>query len=94
MAAFWRAVIHCALGAQLSRLPQGDPDPDPSVDDAECLRRIIAGFYRSAVDTPPARRPGRGEVASPDQLTATAEQLAVLVVNGLLATGSGSDSRG
>ncbi|WP_369175394.1 TetR/AcrR family transcriptional regulator [Streptomyces sp. R28] len=159
-AAFWRAVMDAALGAQLARLPQGDPDP--SVDDAECLRRIIAGFYRSAVDTPLigrvfvvefsqeterldylyeryvaptlqlmapsierlvaagrmapvpldvlffavvppvsamvgtplARRLGRAEAASPDRLTATAEQLAALVVNGLLATGAGSRSRG
>ncbi|MFI1848315.1 TetR/AcrR family transcriptional regulator [Streptomyces sp. NPDC020480] len=153
-AAFWRAVVDSALGAQLARLPQ----VDPSVDDAERLRRIISGFYRTAADTPLmarlfvdeltrdterldyvyeqyieptlrtlvpsierlvasgrmasipmdvlffaiigpisgmvevplARRLGRPEAASPEQLEATAELLATLVVNGLLATGSGS----
>lgn len=153
-AAFWRAVVDSALGAQLAQLPQ----VDPSVDDAERLRRIIGGFYRTAADTPLmarlfvdeltrdterldyvyeqyieptlrtlvpsierlvasgrmasipmdvlffaiigpisgmvevplARRLGRPEAASPEQLEATAELLATLVVNGLLATGSGS----
>lgn len=47
-AAFWRAVVDSALGAQLARLPE----VDPSVDDAERLRRIISGFYRTAADTP------------------------------------------
>jgi AcrR family transcriptional regulator len=47
-AAFWRAVVDHALGGQLARLPE----VDPAEDDAECLRQIIAGFYRSAVDTP------------------------------------------
>ncbi|TLS46604.1 TetR/AcrR family transcriptional regulator [Streptomyces montanus] len=155
-AAFWRAVMDSALGAQLARLPQ----VDPAVDDAERLRQIITGFYRTAVDTPLigrvvvdefsrdterldylyeryiaptlqtlvpsierlvasgrmapipmdvlffavippvsgmvdgplARRLGRPEAASPEQLTATAESLATLVVNGLLATGSDSRS--
>lgn len=150
-AAFWRAVVDAALGAQLARLPQ----VDPSTDDAERLRQIITGFYRTAadsplvqrlfvnelnqdserldylyeqyiaptletlmasierlvaagrmapvpmdvlffavvppvsgmVDVPLARRLGRPEPASPEQLTATAESLAALVVNGLLATG-------
>ncbi|MFJ9627377.1 TetR/AcrR family transcriptional regulator [Streptomyces sp. NPDC101175] len=150
-AAFWRAVIDSALGAQLVGLPQ----PDPELDDAECLRMLIAGFYRAAVETPLigrifvdefsrdterldylyegyiaptlqlllpsverlvaagrmasvprdvlffavippvsgmldgplARRLGRAEAATPEQLTATAEALAALVVNGLLATG-------
>ncbi|WP_286249573.1 TetR/AcrR family transcriptional regulator [Streptomyces graminofaciens] len=156
-AAFWRAVIDSALGAQLARLPQ----VDPSSDDADRLHLIIAGFYRAAVDTPLigkvfvdelsrdterldylyehyiapvlqlmvpsierlvaagrmapvpwdvlffavippvsgmvdgplARRLGRPETASSDQLTATAESLATLVVNGLLATGSESGRR-
>jgi TetR/AcrR family transcriptional regulator len=150
-AAFWRAVVDNALRAQLESLPQ----TDPSLDDAEQLRLIIAGFYRSAVDwpliarilvdeisrdterldylyeryilptlqlmapsierlvaagrvapvpmdilffavippvsgmvdRPLARRLGRPDPASPEQLTATAERLALLVVNGLLATG-------
>ncbi|MDD9376897.1 TetR/AcrR family transcriptional regulator [Streptomyces sp. ZAF1911] len=150
-AAFWCAVMDSALGPQLASLPQ----VDSSVDDAEGLRRIITGFYRSAVDTPLigrvfvdefsqdterldylyehyiaptlqrmtpsierlvdsgrmapipmdvlffavippvsgmldmplARRLGRSEGTSPEQLTATAESLAALVVNGLLATG-------
>ncbi|MFF4630076.1 TetR/AcrR family transcriptional regulator [Streptomyces griseorubiginosus] len=151
-AAFWRAVIDHALGAQLARLPQ----VDPAVDDAERLRQIITGFYRSAADTPLigrifvdeasrdterldylyeryitpvlqlmtpsierlvatgrmaptpmdvlfftvippiggmvegplARRLGRPEPASPQQLTATADALATLVVNGLLGPGA------
>ncbi|MFE7272053.1 TetR/AcrR family transcriptional regulator [Streptomyces sp. NPDC057623] len=151
-AAFWRAVVDSALGAQLAGLPQ----VDDSVDDAERLRQIIAGFYRSAVDAPLvgrlfvdelnrdterldylyeqyiaptlqtmrvsidrlvadgrmapvpmhvlffavippvagmvdvplARRLGRPELTSPQQLTDTAETLSALVVNGLLATGS------
>ncbi len=153
-AAFWRAVVDAALGAQLARLPQ----VDPSTDDADCLRQTITGFYRTAadsplvqrlfvnelnqdserldylyeqyiaptletlmasierlvaagrmapvpmdvlffavvppvsgmVDVPLARRLGRPEPASPEQLTATAESLAALVVNGLLATASRS----
>ncbi|WP_264923896.1 TetR/AcrR family transcriptional regulator [Streptomyces sp. A012304] len=150
-AAFWRAVVDSALSAQLADLPQ----PDPALDDAEQLRLLIAGFYRSAVDTPLigrvlvnefsrdterldylyerymapilqrmassverlvaagrmapipldvlffavippvsgmldgplARRLGRPEPTA-QQLTATAELLARLVVNGLLATGA------
>ncbi|TPQ21085.1 TetR/AcrR family transcriptional regulator [Streptomyces sporangiiformans] len=171
-AAFWRAVMDSALGAQLARLPQvdssvgddGDDDDDGDdgdEDDAERLRQIITGFYRTAVDTPLigrvfvdefsrdterldylyeryiaptlqtlvpgierlvdsgrmapipmdvlffavippvsgmvegplARRLGRPETASPEQLTATAESLATLVVNGLLATDSGAAGR-
>ncbi|WP_329343561.1 TetR/AcrR family transcriptional regulator [Streptomyces sp. NBC_00663] len=155
-AAFWRAVMDAALGAQLASMPP----VDTSVDDAEYLRRVITGFYRSAVDTPLigrvvvvefaqdterldylyehyftptlrlmtpsierlvaagrmapvpmdvlffavvppvsgmldtplARRLGRPESASPEQLTATAESLAALVVNGLLATGTAGPS--
>ncbi|MFC9686671.1 TetR/AcrR family transcriptional regulator [Streptomyces sp. NPDC056948] len=151
-AAFWRAVVDHALGAQLARLPQ----VDDAVDDAEALRRIITGFYRTAADeplmgrlfvneftrdterldylyenyiaptlqlmapgierlvaagrmapvpmdvlffavippvsgmveVPLARRLGRPDDASPEQLTATAEALATLVVNGLLGSGS------
>ncbi|WP_346779612.1 TetR/AcrR family transcriptional regulator [Streptomyces sp. S3(2020)] len=152
-AAFWRAVVDHALGAQLA----GVLDVDPSADDAEWLRRVITAFYRSAADAPLmgrvfvneftqdserldhlyenyiaptlqaltpaidrlvasgrmapipmhvlffaivppisgmvevplARRLGRPEAAySPEQLTATAESLATLVVNGLLATGT------
>ncbi|MFJ8142789.1 TetR/AcrR family transcriptional regulator [Streptomyces sp. NPDC096013] len=151
-AAFWRAVVDHALGAQLARLPQGDA----GAEDAERLRQIIAGFYRGAVDTPLigrifvdessrdterldylferfidptlqllmpsierlvacgrmapipmdvlffavippvsgmvegplAQRLGRPEVASSQQLTATADALATLVLNGLLATGA------
>ncbi|WP_338145768.1 TetR/AcrR family transcriptional regulator [Streptomyces scabichelini] len=152
--AFWRAVVDHALGAQLARQPQ----VDPSLDDAERLRQIITGFYRTAADTPLvgrifvneftldterldylyenyiapilqtmapsidrlvasgrmapipmdvlffavvppvsgmvevplARLLGRSDAASPEQLSATAELLATLVTNGLLATGSGS----
>ncbi|MFE2218411.1 TetR/AcrR family transcriptional regulator [Streptomyces canus] len=155
-AAFWRAVMDAALGAQLASMPQ----VDTAVDDAEYLRRVITGFYRTAVDTPLigrvvvvefsqdterldylyeryitptlrlmapsierlvaagrmapvpmdvlffavvppvsgmidtplARRLGRPESASPEQLTATAESLAALVVNGLLATGTADPS--
>ncbi|MFB7928177.1 TetR/AcrR family transcriptional regulator [Streptomyces sp. NPDC056039] len=151
-AAFWRAVVDHALGAQLARLPQ----VDDTLDDAHALRRIITGFYLTAVDepligrlfvneftrdterldylyehyiaptlqrmepgierlvaagrmapvprdvlffavippvsgmveVPLARRLGRPDDASPEQLTATAETLATLVVNGLLASGS------
>ncbi|MFD4507598.1 TetR/AcrR family transcriptional regulator [Streptomyces sp. NPDC058457] len=151
-AAFWRAVVDAALRAQLACLPK----TDPSLDDAEQLRLIIVGFYRSAGDTPLigrvlvdefsrdterldylyeqyiaptlqlmvpsidrlvaagrmapipmdvmffavippvsgmldgplARRLGRPDPASSEQLTATAERLATLVVNGLLATGA------
>jgi TetR/AcrR family transcriptional regulator len=151
-AAFWRAVVDSALGAQLAGLPQ----VDPSLDEAENLRRIITAFYLSAADgplmarlfvdelnrdterldylyehyiepvlqtmmaiierlvtagrmapvplhvlffavippvsgmveLPLAKRLGRPEPASPEQLMATAESLAALVVNGLLATGS------
>ncbi|WP_308286512.1 TetR/AcrR family transcriptional regulator [Streptomyces griseorubiginosus] len=150
-AAFWRAVVDSAMEAQLARLPQ----PDPSLDDAECLRRFITGFYLTAVGTPLmdrimleelsrdterldylyeryiaptldlmtpsierlvaagrmapipldvlfftvippmsgviqgalAQRMGRPVPTSPEQLTATAESLAAIVVNGLLATG-------
>ncbi|WP_051864907.1 TetR/AcrR family transcriptional regulator [Streptomyces griseus] len=150
-AAFWRAVVDDALGAQLARLPY----VDPSLDEAERLRQIITGFYRTAADAPLvarllvgelnrdterleylyehyiaptlqtmatcidalvadgrmapvpvdilffavippvsgmldmplARRLGRPEPTSPQQQAATAESLASLVVNGLLATG-------
>ncbi|MFE7843355.1 TetR/AcrR family transcriptional regulator [Streptomyces sp. NPDC057474] len=47
-AAFWRAVVDSARGAQLARLPEADP----SADDAENLRRLITDFYRVAADTP------------------------------------------
>ncbi|WP_416983239.1 TetR/AcrR family transcriptional regulator [Streptomyces sp. T028] len=151
-AAFWRAVVDSALGAQLARMPE--VDPDSGIDDAERLRQVITGFYRSAADSPLvgrifveelardterldhlyeryiaptlrtltpsidrlvaagrmapvpmdvlffavippvagmvevplARRLGRPEPASPQQLLATAEMLADLVVNGLLST--------
>ncbi|MER5222684.1 TetR/AcrR family transcriptional regulator [Streptomyces flaveus] len=140
------------LEAPLARLPQ----VDPSLDDAEQLRQLITGFYRTAADTPRierimldelsrdterldylyeryivptlqlmmpsierlvasgrmapipmdvlffvvippvsgilegplTRRLGRPVPASPEQLTATAESLAAIVVNGLLATGA------
>ncbi|MGW4542014.1 hypothetical protein ACWEOP_29625 [Streptomyces chartreusis] len=39
------------------------------------------------VEVPLARRLGRPVPATPEQLTATAETLAALVVNGLLAKG-------
>ncbi|GAA2628764.1 hypothetical protein GCM10010307_18910 [Streptomyces vastus] len=42
------------------------------------------------LEMPLARRPGRADAASPQQLTATAEALAELVVNGLLAAVSGT----
>ncbi|NGO07056.1 TetR/AcrR family transcriptional regulator [Streptomyces sp. HC44] len=151
-AAFWRAVVDSALEAQLAHLPQADP----SLDDAERLRQLITGFYRSAVDTPRikrimldelsrdterldylyerhiaptlqlmapsierlvasgrmapipmdvlffavippvsgtlegplVRRLGRPVPAAAEQLTATAESLAAIVVDGLLATGA------
>ncbi|MFF3336802.1 TetR/AcrR family transcriptional regulator [Streptomyces sp. NPDC002888] len=47
-AAFWRAVVDSALGAQLARMPQ----VDPALDDAEQLRQIITSFYRTAADAP------------------------------------------
>jgi TetR/AcrR family transcriptional regulator len=47
-AAFWRAVVDHALGAELARLPQADP----SLDDAEQLRQIITAFYQAAAGTP------------------------------------------
>ncbi|MFJ9893176.1 TetR/AcrR family transcriptional regulator [Streptomyces sp. NPDC091280] len=152
-AAFWRAVVDSAMGAQLARMPQ----VDDSADDAEQLRQFVTGLYRTSVDTPQlgrifvdefsreserldhvyerligpsmrtitpsldrlvasgrvapvpmdvlffavvgpisgmlavplARRLGRAEASSPEQLTATAEALAALVVRGLLATGAG-----
>ncbi|WP_228472611.1 TetR/AcrR family transcriptional regulator [Streptomyces cyaneochromogenes] len=155
-AAFWRAVVDHSLGAQLAAMPE----VDPSLDDAERLRRIIVGFYRTAADAPLvgrllvneftqdserldylyekymaptvqtlgaivdrlvadgrmepvpmdvlffaivppisgmvevplARRLGRPEPTSPQQLTDTAETLARLVVNGLLAKGFGTRS--
>ncbi len=151
-ATFWRAAMDSALEAPLARLPQ----VDPSLDDAEQLRQLITGFYRTAADTPRierimldelsqdterldylyeryiaptlqlmmpsierlvasgrmapipmdmlffvvippvsgilegplTRRLGRPMPASPEQLTATAESLAAIVVNGLLATGA------
>ncbi|MEV5956548.1 TetR/AcrR family transcriptional regulator [Streptomyces sp. NPDC051987] len=150
-AAFWRAVMDHALSAQLGRMPQVDPE----ADDAERLRQIIIGFYRTAADTPligrifvdessrdterldylyerfvaptlelmsssierlvasgrmapvpmdvlffavvppvggmvdgpMARRLGRPEPVSSQLLADTADALATLVVNGLLATG-------
>jgi len=156
-AAFWRAVVDFALGAQLALLPLEEP-PGQAADDAERLRRIVTGFYLTSVDTPQlgrvfvdelsrdterldylydhyigptlqtlvpsidrlvaagrmapipmdvlffavfppisgmidlplARRLGRPHPATPEQLAATAESLATLVINGLLATGAGS----
>ncbi|MGW0709402.1 TetR/AcrR family transcriptional regulator [Streptomyces sp. NPDC002643] len=155
-AAFWRAVVDFALGVQLAHLPL----EDPSLDDAERLRRIITSLYLTAVDTPQlgrlfvdelsrdterleyiyehyiaptlrilepsierlvasgrmapipmdvlffaivppiagmvevplARRLGRPDPATPEQLAATANSLAALVVNGLLATNTDSRS--
>ncbi|MGW0710054.1 TetR/AcrR family transcriptional regulator [Streptomyces sp. NPDC002643] len=43
--AFWRAVVDSALRSRSAGLPQ----VDDSADDAERLRRIIAGFCRGAV---------------------------------------------
>ncbi|WP_367321504.1 TetR/AcrR family transcriptional regulator [Streptomyces sp. HUAS ZL42] len=48
-AAFWRAVVDSALGEQLARIPEVDPSIE---DDAERLRQIITGFYRTAADAP------------------------------------------
>lgn len=155
-AAFWRAVVDHALGAQSARMP----DVDPPLDDAERLRHIISDFYRAVADSPLigriflnectvdserldylyecyiaptlhtarttierlvtdgrmaaipiellflsiippipgmvevplARRLGLPQESSPEQLAATAETLAMLVINGLLATGSGKRS--
>ncbi|GAA3851031.1 TetR/AcrR family transcriptional regulator [Streptomyces lacrimifluminis] len=155
-AAFWRAVVDFALGAQLAQLPL----EEPVTDDAERLRRIVTALYLTSVDTPQlsrlfvdelsrdterldylyehyigptletllpsidrlvaagrmapipkdvlffamippisgmidvplARRLGRAHPATPEQLVATAETLATLVINGLLATTT-SDSR-
>lgn len=42
------------------------------------------------IDLPLARRLGRSHPATPEQLAATAESLATLVINGLLSTGTGS----
>ncbi|MFF3851218.1 hypothetical protein [Streptomyces sp. NPDC002328] len=47
----------------------------------------IIGPIGGMVEVPLARRLGRPEGSSPEQLTATAESLAGLVVDGLLATG-------
>lgn len=156
-AAFWRAVVDFALGAQLALLPIEDPSGD-APDDAERLRRIVTALYLTSVDTPQlgrlfvdelsrdterldylydhyigptlqtlvpsidrlvaagrmaptpmdvlffailppisgmidlplARRLGRAHPATPEQLAATAESLATLVINGLLSTGAGS----
>ncbi|WP_210593048.1 TetR/AcrR family transcriptional regulator [Streptomyces sp. GESEQ-35] len=49
---------------------------------------VIIAPISGMVEVPLARRLGRPEAASPEQLTATAEALATLVINGLLATGS------
>lgn len=149
-AAFWRAVVDSAMGAQMALMPQADP----LLDDAEQLKQYITGLYRTSacrpqlgrifaeefakdserldyvydcyivptmetivsvcerlvdagrmapvpmdvlffavigpiagmVEVPLARRLGRPDPASAEQLTATAESLADLVVNGLLAT--------
>ncbi|MEU6371625.1 TetR/AcrR family transcriptional regulator [Streptomyces sp. NPDC046909] len=157
-AAFWRAVVDSAMGAQFEVMPE----VDTSADDVEQLRQFITGLYRTSVirpqlgrifvdefsrdserldyvyeryiaptlqtivpgierlvaagrmgpvpmdvlffaiigpisgmvEVPLARRLGRPEGASPEQLSATAEMLATLVVNGLLATGSGPSEQG
>ncbi|MPY41318.1 TetR/AcrR family transcriptional regulator [Streptomyces phyllanthi] len=47
-AAFWRAVVDAALGAQLGRLAP----IDPGVDDEELIRRFITDFYRTSIDEP------------------------------------------
>jgi AcrR family transcriptional regulator len=47
----------------------------------------VIGPIAGMVEEPLARRLGRPETTSPEQLTATAKTLATLVVNGLLATG-------
>jgi AcrR family transcriptional regulator len=153
-AAFWRAVVDAAMGAQLALMPP----VDPTADDAEQVRQFISGLYRTSVVTPQlgrifvdefgrdterldyvyeryiapvlkgvmasierlvatgrmasvpldvlffaimgpisgmvevplARRLGRSDDASPEQLSDTAEALATLVINGLLATGRGA----
>lgn len=46
----------------------------------------IIGPVSGMVEVPLSRRLGRPEAASPEQRAATAELLATLVVNGLLAT--------
>ena len=57
---------------------------------ADVLFFAIMGPVSGMLEVPLARRLGRSDDASPEQLTATAEALAAIVVNGLLA----ADSRG
>ncbi|MGI5460278.1 TetR/AcrR family transcriptional regulator [Streptomyces sp. CA-249302] len=153
-AAFWRAVVDSAMGAQFALMPE----TDPTADDADQLRRFVSALYRTSVvrpqlgrvfvdefsrdterldyvyeryiapalktvvpnierlvasgrmapvpmdvlffaiigpiggmvEVPLARRLGRSpEAESPGELTARAETLATLVINGLLATAPG-----
>jgi TetR/AcrR family transcriptional regulator len=46
--AFWRAVVDYAQGSQLAGVPVERGD----LADAEFLRRVVAGFYRNALDWP------------------------------------------
>ncbi|GGN07971.1 TetR/AcrR family transcriptional regulator [Streptomyces fuscichromogenes] len=61
---------------------------------ADVLFFVIVGPVSGMLEVPLARRLGRPEATSPEQLGATAELLASLVVNGLLATAPGSGSPG
>lgn len=74
------------MAANFERLvASGRMEPVPM----DVLFFAIVGPISGMLSVPLARRLGRSEAASPEQFTATAEALATLVVNGLLATGSG-----
>jgi TetR/AcrR family transcriptional regulator len=47
-AAFWRAVVDAALGAQLARMPS----PPPGADDEDLLRQFVTDFYRTSLGEP------------------------------------------
>ncbi|MFJ9893178.1 TetR/AcrR family transcriptional regulator [Streptomyces sp. NPDC091280] len=51
-AAFWRAVVDAALGAQLRRMAPIDPE----TDDEDWLRRFVSEFYRTNIDEPDLAR--------------------------------------
>ncbi|MFG2555285.1 TetR/AcrR family transcriptional regulator [Streptomyces sp. NPDC048581] len=77
------------LGGIVDRLvADGRMEPVPM----DVLFFAIVPPISGMVEVPLARRLGRPEHTSPQQLAETAETLATLVVNGLLATGPGTRS--
>ncbi|GHJ28638.1 hypothetical protein TPA0910_30710 [Streptomyces hygroscopicus subsp. sporocinereus] len=47
-AAYWRAVVDAALGAQLGNMAP----PAPGSDDADVVRQFVTEFYRVSIDEP------------------------------------------